>query len=216
MCWTPARARALGQCVNMRRSNPSPSCLLADRCIVASGSPSAPRSGKERPNVNGHPEKSGSLRREPMHSPWPSATRSPEPSPCGYDISGLAAVFASLRRATRSETRARGGGESHPARRFMLLARSRPLQQHSGACRQFSKTTDEMASPPPLRTPGIRPWGGLDRVILRRQRSEPVRTMMLRELFSGFRREAELSRAGQRSQPPGKTRPWLPTVTMDP
>jgi len=32
----------------------------------------------------------------------------------------------SLRRATCSEARARGDGESHPARRFMLLARCRP------------------------------------------------------------------------------------------
>jgi len=43
----------------------------------------------------------------------------------------------SLRRATRSGARAHGGGESHPARRFMLLARCRPSQQRfrSRECR---------------------------------------------------------------------------------
>ncbi len=35
--------------------------------------------------------------------------RSPEPPPCGYDISGLATVFASLRRATRSDAAERVG-----------------------------------------------------------------------------------------------------------
>src|SRR6266545_5748842 len=56
--------------------------------------------------------------------------RSPGPSPCGYDISGLATAFASLRRATRSDAPERVGvGEPHPARRFVLLARCRPSQE---------------------------------------------------------------------------------------
>ena len=40
--------------------------------------------------------------------------RFPEPSPFGYDVSGLAHEVNSLRRATRSRARARGGGESQP------------------------------------------------------------------------------------------------------
>ena len=40
--------------------------------------------------------------------------RSPKPSPFGYDVSGLAHEAASLRRATRSEARARGGGDPTP------------------------------------------------------------------------------------------------------
>src|SRR6266508_169016 len=56
--------------------------------------------------------------------------RSPEPSPCGYAVSGLATAFASLRRATRSDAPERVGvGEPHPARWFVLLARCRPSQE---------------------------------------------------------------------------------------
>ena len=46
---------------------------------------------------------------------------------------GARAHDNSLRRATRSRARARGDGESHPARRFMLLARCRPSQQRNAA-----------------------------------------------------------------------------------
>ncbi len=50
--------------------------------------------------------------------------RSPEPSPCGYAVSGLATAFASLRRATGSDAPKRVGvGEPQPARRFVLLDR---------------------------------------------------------------------------------------------
>ena len=40
--------------------------------------------------------------------------RSPEPSPCGYDVSGLAAAIASLRRATRSDALAHVGVRNPP------------------------------------------------------------------------------------------------------
>jgi hypothetical protein len=55
--------------------------------------------------------------------------RCPEPSPCDYDVSGLAAAFASLRRATRSDALAHVGvRKSAPARR-LEFARCRPSQQ---------------------------------------------------------------------------------------
>ena len=43
--------------------------------------------------------------------------RSPEPSPLGYDVSGLATAFASLPQATHSDTR------SQRARRLVPLSR---------------------------------------------------------------------------------------------
>src|SRR6266545_2383573 len=55
--------------------------------------------------------------------------RSPEPSPCGYDVSGLAAAFASLRRATRSDALAHVGVRKSAPARGLEFARCRPSQQ---------------------------------------------------------------------------------------
>ena len=106
--------------------------------------------------------------------------RSPEPSPCGYDISGLATAFASLRRATRSDAPERVGvGEPHPARGFVLLARCRPSQERF-------RTRERQSGAP-----------GIERVCINEARQEraveialhlpgPVSEARVRRWLSGF------------------------------
>jgi len=96
--------------------------------------------------------------------------RSAEPSPCGYDVCGLATNVASVRRTTRSETpKHLGMSEPHPARRFVLLARCRPSQERSrigpgrsnltGTDRVFSlQRASHCHSTPGVRRSRVRPF----------------------------------------------------------
>jgi len=75
------------------------------------------------------------------------------PLPDRFMHPGARAHDNSLRRATRSEARARGDGESHPARRFMLLARCRCGIPDIERIVSFQRATTPWSLPPTSDTP---------------------------------------------------------------